>query len=53
MCSSSKIRVDDLGVFFYFISELVERFKGGFATNGSEVGSLEDDFFVVNIARHG
>ena len=46
MCFSSEVLVDRLGVCFYLVPKLVERFEGGFATDGSEVGSLEKVFFV-------
>ena len=45
--------VDGLGVCFNLVSKLVERFEGGFATDGSEVGSLEEGDLVINISRHG
>ena len=35
-----------------FHSELVEHFEGGFATDGSEVGSLKEGVLVINIVRH-
>ena len=53
MCSSSDILLDNLGVSFYLILKLVERFEGGFAADGSEVGSIKEGVLVVNIARHG
>ena len=53
MCSSSDILVNGIGVCFYLISKLVERFEGGFYTDGSEVSSFEEGVFVVNIDRHG
>ena len=53
ICSYSKIWVEGLGVCFNFISKLVDRLKGGFATNESEVGSLKEGVFVINIDRHG
>ena len=31
---------------------LVQRFEGGFATDGSEIGSLEEGILVIYIARH-
>ena len=40
MCSSSNIGLDSLCVGLNLISKLVERFGGGFTTDGSEVGSL-------------
>ena len=52
MCSSSDILVDGLGVCFYFISKLVEHFRGGLATDESEVGLLKDGVFVVYVSRH-
>ena len=53
MCSSSNILVDSLGVGFNFVPKLVESFEGGFATDGSEFGSLKEGVFVINIAHHG
>ena len=53
MCSSSEILVDGLGVCFYLVPKLVESFEGGFATDGSEVGSLEKGVLVINFACHG
>ena len=53
MCSSSEVGLYGLDVGFYSVSKLVERFEGGFATDGSEVASLEECVFVVNISRHG
>ena len=53
MWSSSKIGVDGLGIFLDLILKLVKGFEGGFATYGSEVGSLKKGVLVTNIARHG
>ena len=53
MCYFSDISVDSLGVCFDLIPKLVERFESGFATDGSEIGSLKKGVFVANIARHG
>ena len=53
MCSSSKIGVDGLGICLDLVLKLVERFEGGFATDGSEVSSLEKGVLVINVARHG
>ena len=36
-----------------FFFEACAAFKGGFATDESEVGSLEEGVFVVNNPRHG
>ena len=49
MCSSSNILVERLGVYFNLVPKLGGRFKGGFATDGIEVGSLEEGFLVVYI----
>ena len=46
MCSSSDIQVDGLGVCFNFVLKIVERFGGGFATDGREVGLLEQGVLV-------
>ena len=51
--SSSDIGVDGLGVFLYLISNLVERFKGSFAMDGSEVRLLEKGDLVINFSHHG
>ena len=53
MCSSSNILVDRPGVGFNLVLKLVERFESGFATDGSEVGSLEEGVLVIYITRHG
>ena len=53
MCSSSDIRVDRIGVCLDLVSKLVERFKGGFATDGSEVSSLEEGILGINRAFYG
>ena len=52
MRSSSEIGVYGLGVCLDLISKIVERFKGGFATDGSEVSSLEEGILVMDRARH-
>ena len=46
MCYFSDILVDFLGICFNFIPKLVGIFEGGFATDGSEVGQLEEGVFV-------
>ena len=53
MCSSSDIGVDGIGVFLDLFSKFVERFEGGFTTNGSEVRSLKNGVLVINVARNG
>ena len=53
MFYSSNIGVYGLGVFLDLVSNLVEHFEGGFATDGSDVSSLEKVVLVVNVARHG
>ena len=53
MFSSSDILLDGLGVCFYLVPNLVESFEGGFATDGSEVGSLEKGVLVSSVAWHG
>ena len=53
MCSSSNIVVDVLDVCLDLISKLEERFKGGFATDGSVAGSLEEGVLEINTDRHG
>ena len=50
MCFSSKSGVEILCVFLYFVSKLVDNSEGGFATDGSEVTSLEEDDLVNNRA---
>ena len=53
MCSSSKIGVDGLGVCLDLVLKLVERFEGGFDTDGSDFILLEEGVLVMNSARHG
>ena len=53
MCSSSDILVYVIGVYFYLVPKLVERFKGEFATDGSEIGSFEEGVIIIYIARNG
>ena len=53
MRSSSNIGVDGLGIFLDLVFKLVERFKGGFSTDGSDVSFLEKGVLVINVARHG
>ena len=53
MCSSSNIGVDGLGIFLDLVLKLVERFKGGFSTDGSHVSLLEKGDLVMNVACHG
>ena len=53
LCSSSDIEIDSLGVGLNLVSRLVERFEGGFATDGSEFSLLEDGVLVMNIYHHG
>ena len=52
MCSSSEILVDILGVCFYIYPKHVDRFKGGFVMDGSEVGSIKEGVLVIYIDRH-
>ena len=52
MCSYSNIGVDGLGFCNDLESKIVERFEGGFATDGSEFRSLEKGVLVINIAHH-
>ena len=52
MCSSSDIGIDSLRVGFNLVLKLVERFEGGFATDGSEVISLKEGVFVINRSIH-
>ena len=40
-------------VFFYLVPKLVERSKGGIATDGSDVGSIEKGFLIINVTHHG
>ena len=53
MLSYSEIGVDRLGFFLDLVSKLVECFECGFSINGSEVGLLEKDVLLINVARHG
>ena len=53
MCSSSDIEVDGLGVCLDIVLKLMEIFKGGFITDGSEVISLKEVFLVINRVCHG
>ena len=53
MCSSSDIGVDGLVVCLHLVSKLVEHFEGGFATDGSDISSLENGVLVINVACHG
>ena len=53
MCSSSQIGVDGLRVGLGLVLNLVEHFEGGFATDWSEVCSLEDGVLVIDGAHHG
>ena len=52
MCSSSDIGVDRLGVFVDLVPKLVDRFEGGFATNGSEGSFLKEGVLIIHRARH-
>ena len=53
MCSSSDIGVYGLDVCLDIVSKLVENFKGGFATDGSDVISPKKGVLEMNVARHG
>ena len=53
MCSSYKIGVDGLGVCLDLILNLVERFEGGFATDGIEVSFFEEGILGINRACNG
>ena len=53
MRSSSDIGLERLGVCLDLVSKRVESFEGGFATDGSDVGLLEEGVIVVYIACHG
>ena len=50
--SSSDIGVYSLFVGLNLVSELVERFEGGFATVGSEVESLKEVVLIIDRACH-
>ena len=41
-----------LDVFYYIIPKRSERFEGGLATYGSDVGSLKEGVFVIYIDRN-
>ena len=45
--------MDGLVVCLDLVFKLVERFEGGFDTDGSEFRSLEEGVIVINRARHG
>ena len=53
MCSSSEIGVDRLGACLDLVSNIMERFEGGFSTYGSEVSLPERGVLVINVFRHG
>ena len=53
MCSSSEIGIDGLSICLDLFLEIVERFKGEFAMDGSDVSSLEEGVLVINKAHHG
>ena len=53
ICSSSKIGVDRFRVVLDLVSKLVESFEGRFATDWSEVGSLEEGVLVIDRTCHG
>ena len=50
--SSSEIVADGLCVGLDVILKFVERFKGGFAMDWSEVCYLEEGVLVIGRARH-
>ena len=49
----SDIVLERLGVYLVLVSNIVERFGGMFATDGSEVSSLEEGVVVIHIYCHG
>ena len=53
MCSSSEIGLYRLGVCLDLVSNIVEHFEGGFATDESEVSLLEEGVLEIYIACHG
>ena len=53
MCSFNEIEADSPRVELDLVSKLVERFKGGFATDWSEVFLFEDGVLVTDRALHG
>ena len=53
MCYYSDIGVDGLGVCLDLILNLVERFEGGFATDGIEVSFFEEGILGINRACNG
>ena len=53
MYSSSDIGVGGLRVGINLVSNIVENFEGGFATDGSEVSSLKEGVLVIDRACNG
>ena len=52
MCSSYDIGVDVFHVGLYFVSNIVDRFEGSFATYWRYLGLLEYGVLVIDITSH-